>query len=181
MYLKRWGVILLLMCSNAVYCQDLGGVSSNGLASEIASIVSINDYWNNRITYKVDDYNHWQTPMESLGLGTGNCKDYAIAKYYNLISSGVAYEKIKLAYVKINIDGKIIPHMIVLYETQDDKFLVLDNVAEVILPLEKRKDISVIFIFDQDNIYNPDFTLQRKGINAIKQWVEVVDKMKKAP
>lgn len=42
---------------------------------------------NDDTKYKVDDY--WATPKEFLIEGRGDCEDYAIAKYFTLLSLGI--------------------------------------------------------------------------------------------
>lgn len=56
------------------------------------TIAEINDAVNASIRYvaEPDGQDHWQTPAETFALGTGDCEDFAIAKYYELKARGLA-------------------------------------------------------------------------------------------
>ena len=59
---------------------------------------NVNDFFN-QITYKSDlsvwgTKDYWATPFEFMGIGAGDCEDYAIAKYFSLIKLGVPDEKL---------------------------------------------------------------------------------------
>jgi predicted transglutaminase-like cysteine proteinase len=43
---------------------------------------------------------HWRAPLDTLSLGRGDCKDYAIAKYVALTAAGVAAQDVKLVIVR---------------------------------------------------------------------------------
>ena len=46
------------------------------------------------------DPGHWKPPLYTLSSGTGDCKDYAIAKYVALIEAGVAAKDVRLVIVR---------------------------------------------------------------------------------
>ena len=43
---------------------------------------------------------YWETPVEALWKGAGDCEDYAIAKYFSLRHLGVSSDKLRITYVK---------------------------------------------------------------------------------
>ena len=47
---------------------------------DLARVQATNYEINQRIQYKRDDGDYWQTPAETYALGTGDCEDYAIMK-----------------------------------------------------------------------------------------------------
>lgn len=62
------------------------------LSSSSTPIDDVNLFWNLNIEYKADpsapspknQRDYWQTPEETLLKGTGDCEDYAIAKFFDL-------------------------------------------------------------------------------------------------
>ncbi len=100
--------------------------------------------------YKVDD--HWSTPKEFLFEGKGDCEDYAISKYFTLKESGIAKEKLFLAVVKVK--GATNYHMVLTYLKNKKAIpLVLDNLSFKVLPLNKRKDLTTKFIFNEKEAF----------------------------
>jgi predicted transglutaminase-like cysteine proteinase len=66
----------------------------------------------------------WQSPLETLSAGEGDCKDYAVAKYLALLEAGVAEQDLRLVIVhETAINEK---HAIVAVRFNGD-WLVLDN------------------------------------------------------
>lgn len=113
----------------------------------IINVADINDFWNKTITYKSEPPGEdiWQTPEETLKLKTGDCEDFAIAKYFDLIASGVPKENVTLAWVgikNINKSNTYESHVVVLYKSQDVEY-VLDNYNQDIVPLSQRKDLII--------------------------------------
>jgi len=79
-----------------------------GLKAGSVSIQDVNDFCNTSIKYKRDDArDHWQTPLETLTLGHGDCEDIAILKFFMLINTHDAY----LCYCSVLIDGAHEGHM----------------------------------------------------------------------
>lgn len=100
--------------------------------------------------YLVDD--HWSTPKEFLINGRGDCEDYAIAKYFTLLETGIPKEKLFLSVVKVK--GETNYHMVLLYiENKKAMPLVLDNLSFKVLPFDKRKDLQAKFIFNEKSAY----------------------------
>jgi Bacterial transglutaminase-like cysteine proteinase BTLCP len=107
---------------------------------------------------------HWDTPLEFVARGAGDCEDFAIAKYFMLLQSGVDSRRLKLAYV-FHSGGAGMPvnfgaagpkrgHMVVLYWGEGDLSdpLVLDLVARI-EPLSARSDLQLVFDFDHSATY----------------------------
>ena len=46
------------------------------------------------------DPDQWKPPLDTLSKGTGDCKDYAIAKYVALIEAGIAESDLRLVIVR---------------------------------------------------------------------------------
>ena len=77
----------------------------------VKQLKSVNDFFNkikymsDKKVWKKKDY--WASPFEFLGVGAGDCEDYAIAKYFALRALGVPDKKLKITYVKLKQRGKI--------------------------------------------------------------------------
>lgn len=105
---------------------------------------------NDDTKYKVDDY--WATPKEFLIEGRGDCEDYAIAKYFTLLSLGIEKNKLFLAVVKVKNATNY--HMVLLYiKNKNSMPLVLDNLSFKVVPFNKRPKLKPKFIFNEKEAY----------------------------
>ena len=66
----------------------------------------------------------WLSPLDVLRLGTGDCKDYALAKYFALRQAGVEPDRLRLVIVHNKRHAQ--DHMVVA-AYQDSGWLILDN------------------------------------------------------
>jgi predicted transglutaminase-like cysteine proteinase len=66
--------------------------------NEVVEIEAVNAYWNHTISYRINP-DYWQTPEQTFERRTGNCKDYAIAKYYSLRHLGIPIKDLKFTVV----------------------------------------------------------------------------------
>jgi predicted transglutaminase-like cysteine proteinase len=137
---------------------------------------------------------HWDTPLEFLGRGAGDCEDFAIAKYFLLLESGVAPELVKLAFVFYTGDAKAIDskatrpkrtHVVVLLSDHvgDRQPLVLDALPHVV-PLSEREDLHLVFDFGADGNYASAVSEQVASTRSIErmltQWNGVLERMREA-
>ncbi len=100
--------------------------------------------------YNVDD--HWATPKEFLINGKGDCEDYAIAKYFTLIETGIPKDKLYFAIVKVKAEANY--HMVLLYiENKNAMPLVLDNLSFKVVPFDIRKKLQPKVIFNEKMTY----------------------------
>ncbi len=100
--------------------------------------------------YGIDDY--WATPKEFLLNGYGDCEDFAIAKYFTLLELGIDKNDLYLANVIIKKKNE--SHMVLLYKDKKMKTpIVLDNIINQILPLNKRADLTQIAAFNESSWY----------------------------
>ena len=98
----------------------------------------IND-WANAHPYIIDQVNwgmedFWETPYEFMSV-SGDCEDYAIAKYYSLRSLGVSEEKLRVIVVQDFNLGGIIHAVLGVYD--DNELLILDNQIRQVRPALK--------------------------------------------
>ncbi len=91
--------------------------------SEQEQLKVVNLFFNKQMTYVEDidlwhvvDY--WETPVEALWKGAGDCEDYAIAKYFSLRHLGVSSDKLRITYVKALRQNRA--HMVLTYYSSPD-------------------------------------------------------------
>lgn len=97
----------------------------------------------------VKDY--WATPDEFIEKGAGDCEDFAIAKFYALKNMGVPVNRLVLAFVKVrNMPEN---HVVLLvYGDDDSNPFVLDSLMSGMYTLDERRDLLVLFTFDERQI-----------------------------
>ena len=162
-YLNQYSILLILAV-----------LSNASLAITFDEVEKIN--WEiNKIRYVSDENaygkkDHWATPEETKTNGFGDCEDYAIAKYFALIKTGVDVDQLKIAYV----ESKIGPHMILLYLDEKNTEWVLDNMYRRVLKLTHRKDLKEIYRFNGEGLYLADGTLLS---NNLPQWVDLLSRI----
>ena len=88
--------------------------------------------------YKADDQNygrrdHWATPLEFLRY-SGDCEDYAIAKYVTLRQLGFAPEQLRVVVVR-DVVRDLAHAVLAVY--LDDEVYILDNLTKAVLPQER--------------------------------------------
>jgi hypothetical protein len=135
---------------------------------------------------------HWDTPLEFVGRGAGDCEDFAIAKYFMLLEAGVAPELVRLAFVFYSGESKLLgasaahpkrTHVVVLHYQHigDRDPLVLDAVPHI-APLSEREDLHLVFEFGADGSYRSAVSEAAVSTRAITRmmdkWSEVLDRMR---
>ena len=114
-------------------------------------LVSVNNYFNSlkyvedEDLYGSDDY--WATLRETLIGSSGDCEDFAIAKYFTLRDLDLPEENMRITYV-IPIDTRK-PHMVLTYRlNQADDPLVLDTMIKILMPVSRRTDLVPVYSFN---------------------------------
>jgi predicted transglutaminase-like cysteine proteinase len=91
----------------------------------------------------------WLSPLDVLRLGDGDCKDYALAKYFALRQAGVEAERLRL--VIVHNKRRAEDHMLVAaYEAGN--WLILDN-----------RTMALVTDADASAVYAPLFVLDERG------------------
>lgn len=152
---------------------------------DLARIKAVNDFYNQRLAYVEDIDNwgqvdYWASPLESLGKGAGDCEDYAIGKYFTLTSLGVPDARLRMVYVRASIPGApngFIAHMVLAYyPTPDAEPLVLDNLQPVIRRAGERPDLSPVFSFNAEGLWQGVGSIRASGdpLTRLSKWREVL-------
>lgn len=123
----------------------------------------------------VEDY--WATPSEFLASNSGDCEDYAIAKYFTLKELGVPVVRLRLVYARTWRPGA---HMVLAYYSAPGADpLILDNLEGGIQPASDRPDLTPVYIFNDDDL---QFLQQgtpavRHDARSVRKWRELLDKL----
>ncbi|NYT25242.1 transglutaminase-like cysteine peptidase [Alcaligenaceae bacterium] len=151
------------------------------IADPRAKLATINDFWNRHIQegedrdiWRQDDY--WATPLETLVRGRGDCEDFVIGKYFSLVHLGVEPEKLRLIYVRAQVGGKNVAHMVLgYYEHPDSEPLILDNLRHVIRPASERRDLTPVFSFNAEGVY---ISGAQSTVDRISRWQGLLSRMR---
>lgn len=131
-------------------------VESSTDISEPHKLERVNAFFN-RVGYdsdsaRWDQKDYWATPFEVLGVNSADCEDYAISKYFTLLSMGVEQERLRITYVKsIKLDEA---HMVLAYYASPEaEPLILDNLTERITPAGERDDLVPVYSFNGADLW----------------------------
>lgn len=161
-------------------------LSTTASADEIARLQSINELFNRRILFRDDievwgQADYWASPLEMLDKGEGDCEDFAIAKYFSLLVSGVTAPKLRLVYVRAQLGGREGPtqaHMVLAYYAQPGaEPLILDNLITEVRPASRRPDLSPVFSFNGEGLWQGTGS-QNSGdpVARLSRWRDVLAK-----
>jgi predicted transglutaminase-like cysteine proteinase len=169
LHASAWDVDKTLRAARLQGAQAVAGVQalrqlmgSPAAHEEVGRIQLVNAFYNERIQFGEDidvwgQVDYWASPLESLQRGLGDCEDYAIAKYFTLVAIGVPHKKLRMVYVRAalgGLTGNVVPHMVLAYYgTPDADPLVLDNLSQLLLPASKRPDLTPVFSFNAESIW----------------------------
>ena len=96
----------------------------------------------------------WQLPQQLVQRGAGDCKDFALAKFWLLRHSGSPRERVRMAYGDVRIGDTWQRHLVVLLWADGDSPLVLDNLVPGAHRLADRHDLQIRFSFDETGFYD---------------------------
>jgi predicted transglutaminase-like cysteine proteinase len=95
------------------------------------------------------DPGHWMAPLDTLSMGSGDCKDYAIAKYVALMEAGIAEEDLRLVIVRDLALGQ--DHAIVATRL-GQAWIMLDNRWLTLVQDVKMRRVVPLFVLDRDGL-----------------------------
>lgn len=158
-----------------------------GGSTDLERLTRVNEFFNRQIVFGEDSavwgqLDYWATPLESLGVGRGDCEDYVIAKYFTLRMVGVAPDKLRLVYVRARTgfgDGVAAQaHMVLAYYAQPDaEPLVLDSLISDIRLASRRPDLSPVFSFNNEGVFTGapgKSDVKVGGIGRLSRWEDLL-------
>jgi predicted transglutaminase-like cysteine proteinase len=156
---------------------------------ERSRVGAVNDFYNHHLQYRDDietwgEVDHWASPLESLEQGSGDCEDFAIAKFFTLVAMGLPPERLRLVYVRAAMGaaegGAVQPHMVLAYypAPQADP-VVLDNLVPELRQASERSDLAPVFSFNADGLWEGVGQVAVGGAGPVERlgrWREVLAK-----
>jgi predicted transglutaminase-like cysteine proteinase len=190
---RAWDVERMSQAAQRMGPQAVQGVralqpllASLAEADDATRLDGVNRFFNRRILFRddmqiwhVEDY--WASPLETLQQGAGDCEDFAIAKYFSLLASGMPASQLRLVYVKLQVGGAGGPsqaHMVLAYyASAQAEPLILDNLITDIRPASRRPDLTPVFSFNSEGLWQGNGS-QRMGDAAerLSPWRDVLRK-----
>lgn len=115
----------------------------------------------NRVPYVRSELNwarrdYWETPLELIA-GSGQCQDFAVAKYLLLREAGMPAEQLRVVVVQDRRAG--LAHAVLLAYV-GGKPLILDNQAEAVLPASEVGHYEPLYALGEDGWWMYDRTPQ---------------------
>ena len=141
-------------------------LARSGTLDDPGRLENINRFFNRQVSFSNDQAvwgqdDHWATPLETLSKGLGDCEDYAIGKYFTLLSAGVTSTRLRLVYVRAQMPmgpgrpAESQAHMVLAYYSEPTaEPLILDNLVPDIRPASRRPDLTPVFSFNRDGLWN---------------------------
>jgi predicted transglutaminase-like cysteine proteinase len=150
---------------------------------ELEKLKAMNEFWNRNVmgredidVWKQTDY--WATPVESLGKGAGDCEDFVIGKFFSLLALGVDPNKLRFVYVRANLGGAQVAHMVLgYYPTPTSIPLVLDSLLSPIMKANERRDLTPVFSFNASGVYVNG--QEAAPVDRIGRWRELLTRMQR--
>ena len=151
-------------------------VDTSGDLGESRKLERVNAFFN-EVDYDSDyalwdQKDYWATPFEVLGVNSADCEDYAISKYFTLITMGVAEERLRITYVKSLTLNQA--HMVLAYyPSADAEPLILDNLTKEIQPAGERTDLVPVYSFNGADLWLAVNRMEGKkvgGSDRLSRW-----------
>lgn len=125
----------------------------------------------------IEDY--WKSPDEFIIDGGGDCEDYAIIKYFTLITLGVPTERLRITYVtSLKLQQA---HMVLsYYSSPEAEPLILDSLESKIMKASKRTDLKPIYSFNGEGLWLAKQRGQSSYMgqpNGLGKWDELLKRM----
>lgn len=160
-------------------------ITRGSRATDESRVQATNQFFNDAIAFVEDidnwgENDYWATPLESLGKGQGDCEDYALAKYFTLTAMGVPTSKLRMVYVRAQLNGAGTPgvaHMVLAYyPTPGAEPLILDNLVGDVRPASRRPDLSPVYSFNTDGQW--DGTSTQPSVPRLSRWPGALAKIR---
>ncbi len=140
-------------------------VSSSAGLSAREQVDQVNGFFHRHVRYTPDassriEDDRWQSPVETLSRGGGDCEDYAIAKAWTLRMLGLREDQVDVALVRTR-DGQM--HAVALAHDGQGAPWVLDNLEWEALRLGGRGDLKPIALVSPARIVALDAQWQPTG------------------
>lgn len=154
-------------------------INSLQICTDFQKIDQINHFFNTIIKACPDNTeqknrDYWQSPIETLVRGKGDCEDFALAKYISLRMLGFTENQLFISIIRLPMFGEL--HAVLLYypENENDPF-VLDNLSVLcngwpnLRPVKlsdriSQNNIKPLIAFNENTYFQFDRGLKRNRI-----------------
>jgi predicted transglutaminase-like cysteine proteinase len=153
---------------------------------DVGKLRVLNQFFNRRVQSREDtelwgQIDYWASPLEMLDKGAADCEDFAIAKYFSLLALGMPVEKLRLVYVRALLGGPggvVQAHMVLAYYASPNaEPLILDNLITDVRPASRRPDLSPVFSFNSEGLWQGVSSLAAGDPTArLSRWREILAK-----
>ncbi len=157
-------------------------------SSALARLKVVNSHFNG-YSFRSDQQqwgrvDYWATPFELMAAGSGDCEDFAIAKYFALRSLGIDDDHLRLMYVRARTGNLNQAHMVLAYyPLADAEPLVLDNLVPDILPASARRDLQPVYSFNGRGLWQAKARGLGKSVDGgdggVPQWQELLTRIER--
>ena len=190
---RAWDAERMLAAAKKLSPRAVAGVRALHVAMATAAdldddgrLQAMNQFFNRRVEAREDievwgQVDYWASPLEMLDKGAGDCEDFVIGKYFSLLALGMPVHKLRLVYVRAQIGGPggtVQAHMVLAYyATPNAEPRILDNLITDIRPASRRPDLSPVFIFNSEGLWQ-GVGAQTAGdpVARLSRWREVLAK-----
>ena len=87
-------------------------------------------------------------------------------------------EKLRFIYVRAQVAGSSIAHMVLgYYATPNAEPLLLDNLTGLIRPASRRPDLTPVFSFNSQGVYVGG--APPRSVESLGRWRDLLEKMRK--
>jgi predicted transglutaminase-like cysteine proteinase len=91
----------------------------------------------------------WTGPLEAITMKNGDCKSYSVAKYAAVRAVGISPDRVRLVIVHNRRHNE--DHMVAAV-FQNEEWLILDNLTNLILPDSEKRDYEPTAILDYTGV-----------------------------
>lgn len=153
--------------------------------SEVEKLNKVNAFFNRHMLYEADSLiwqleDYWATPLEFMGRGSGDCEDFAIAKYITLRLLGINDPSLRLIYVRAKTGATTsVAHMVLgFYPDPAEQPMILDNLITSVRLASQRPDLSPVFSFNSSGLWAGGATSSLADpTTRLSRWRDVLERM----
>lgn len=177
---QRYGAAGLESISDWLKLIELGRDQPVGERLERA-----NQFVNSRTLFESDfqvwqAQDYWATPLETLGMGRGDCEDFAIAKFVSLVALGIPQDQLRLIYVKATLPGeRPQAHMVLgYYPDPNGEPEILDNLNGSIERASARPDLVPVFSFNAEGLWAGGTKAANDPTAKLSRWRDLMTRLR---
>lgn len=153
----------------------VGQAAKADAAARIELVNAVLNRW--LVEFDASDRLEWPTPREVLARGGGDCRAFAILKFFTLLAAGHAAPDTRVLYTILrrgDTPGLQRPHLVAWARSAGAEPRLLDNLNPFALPLSRRPDLRPVFSVDLEHLRRgADETIDRPAA-TLRPWREML-------